>query len=305
MSLMEERPAPQKNKVFVRDAREDREFVDELAMYLRPGVRADRLRLFDDSMIPAGARWGEVIEDELLDAAVCVLLVSQYFFDSDFISEHELPRIVERAHENETRLIWIPVRHSTVGTSPLWEFQSARSPSEPISSISPSDREAAWVDIAEQITLATTLNSVSRSLSVLDDTAETFDALVQGRSVDLDQRYSVVAGIDRRADVIEFEGGITTIAYDDLRLLPADDQMFIQDIEASLDRHYGRWRKIRAKIGEAAGALDDEINGELRRVAKLICADLSAILDFLSQIHKYELEDHYGRYRFICSQITS
>ncbi|MGB0995737.1 MAG: cytochrome P450, partial [Acidimicrobiales bacterium] len=37
------------------------------------------------------------------------------------------------------------------------------------------DRAAAWVHVAEQVTLATTLNSVSRSLTVLDDTAETFD----------------------------------------------------------------------------------------------------------------------------------
>jgi hypothetical protein len=36
-----------------------------------------------------------------------------------------------------------------------------------------------------------------------------------------------------------------------------------------------------------------------------MCADLSAILEFLRKIYKYDLEDHYDRYRYLFSQLES
>jgi hypothetical protein len=87
--------------------------------------------------------------------------------------------------------------------------------------------------------------------------------------------------------------------------LPASDREFIADLEDSLVRNYDRWKNVRRGLGDAGGALDSEIAGQLNRIERLMCKDLNSILDFLKTMHKFDLEDHYGRYRYICSQLPS
>ena len=81
------------------------------------------------------------------------------------------------------------------------------------------------------------------------------------------------------------------------------DREFIADLEDSLDRNYKRWSAVRSGLGDAGGALDNEVERQLTRVAKLMCQDLTSILDFLREMHKAELEDHYSRYRYICARL--
>ena len=85
--------------------------------------------------------------------------------------------------------------------------------------------------------------------------------------------------------------------------LPDEDREFIADLEDSLRRHYKRWSAVRKGLGDAGGALDGEVEAQLRRIATLMCKDLNSILDFLRTMHKAELEDHYGRYRYICERL--
>lgn len=101
-----------------------------------------------------------------------------------------------------------------------------------------------------------------------------------------------------------FAGSSEVITISDLSRLPESDREFIADLEDSLDRNYGRWSAVRKGLGQAGGALDGEVEKELSRIAKLMCHDLNAILDFLKEMHKYSLEDHYARYRYICQKLN-
>ena len=47
------------------------------------------------------------------------------------------------------------------------------------------------------------------------------------------------------------------------------------------------------------------MENQLTRIAKLMCRDLNSILNFLREMHKAELEDHYARYRFICERLNA
>lgn len=58
----------------------------------------------------------------------------------------------------------------------------------------------------------------------------------------------------------------------------------------------------RRRIAPHARA-DGEVESPLKRIATLMCKDLNSILDFLRTMHKAELEDHYGRYRYICQRL--
>jgi internalin A len=97
MASGETPPAPEKKRIFVSYGHKDRKWMQELEVTLRPMLRDGEFMLWNDSQIEAGDRWRGQIEAELKSASVAILLVSRYFFASDFIAKNELPPLLERA----------------------------------------------------------------------------------------------------------------------------------------------------------------------------------------------------------------
>ena len=183
-------------------------------------------------------------------------------------------------------------------------------PARPLSTLTKPDRQAALSDIAKSIATSTTLDTLASSLGIVDETYEPLEAMTEGRAEVPNRTFGVVAEYQSGPQEIAFSGtgtgtGLTRITEDDLSGLPPEDHEFIQDLEESLRKNYTRWREVRKSAGDAGGALDEEIDRQLHRIASNMCTDLNLILGFLIQIHRADLEDHYGRYRFLCSQLAS
>jgi len=291
--------------VFVSYAHEDRRWADELTKFLSPWIRDSRLQLWDDSKIAAGQEWMDQIRDALQEATVAVLLVTKDFLASEFIFKHELPILIQQAEKRQLRLIWIAVGYSSVASTPLAKFQAANDPDRPLETLSPARRDKVMVRIASLIADAATLGTFAGGFEIIDSTFEPIKAAVEKRAEKVDRKFGVQAEYDPQADQITFRGATQTITAAEMQKLPDEDREFIADLEDSLARNYNRWRNVRKTLGDAGGALDDEVKQQLNRIATLICKDLNDILDFLKKMHKSELEDHYGRYRYICSQLKA
>ena len=299
---MAERP---RKTVFVSYAHEDRRWADRLATVLAPWIREKRLALWDDSKIQAGADWQREIESAIDEASVAVLLVTSDFLASDFIMRRELPLILERARRNQLRLMWVAVAPSAVSITPLSNFQAANSPDRPLSALPVAQREQALVNVAKDIADAATIATLAGGLQIIDETTEPLEAALENRPERVNRQFRVQAVYEPGRDRISFEGARQTITAADLERLPPEDREFIADLEDSLRRNYDRWRAVKRGLGDAGGALDGEVEAQLTRIAKLMCHDLNSILDFLREMHKAELEDHYGRYRYICEQVNA
>jgi hypothetical protein len=295
--------AEPRKTVFVSYAHQDRRWADELMTFLAPWIRNKRVDLWDDSRIQLGANWKAEIEKAIDEAAVAVLLVSKDFLSSEFIWKEEVPRILERAHRAQIRVAWIAVGHSGVEATPLWEFQAVNDPSRPLDSLRREERDKTMVDIAKAIADAVTIHTFAGGLQIIDETTEPLEAALERRPERTDRQFGVQAIYEPAQDRIAFRGAYQTITVADLSRLPEEDREFIADLQDSLARNYGRWRAVRKNLGDAGGALDGEVEEQLTRIAKLMCRDLHAILDFLREMHKAELEDHYARYRYICDKL--
>lgn len=289
--------------VFVSYAHTDQRWADELATFLKPWLSDRRLRLWDDRQIAPGQNWQNEIERALDQALVSVLLVTPNLLASEFVVTRELPRIVERAEQDKTRLMWIAAEYAAFEATPLISYQAVNDPRQPLAALPKPERQRVLTEIAKRIADAATLGTLASSLNIVDETYEPLEALAEGREEVAGRRFGVVAHYSpERQQEITFTG-YQSIRYEDLAKLAPDDHEFVQDLEDSLKKNYSRWRIVRAEIGTAGGALDKEAEDQLRRLARLMCKDLADILEFLRRIYHYDLEDHYGRYRYLCSQL--
>ncbi len=129
----------QRTRVFISYSREDEEVVKRLCKHLRSMTDEELLKLWlDVERIDPGDRWEEKIKKALEETAVAITLVSADFLESEFVSNIEIPALVEAAHDGVS-IVPVIVKPSTFQHSPLSPFQSINRPEEPL--VEMSERE--------------------------------------------------------------------------------------------------------------------------------------------------------------------
>jgi formylglycine-generating enzyme required for sulfatase activity len=136
-------PPLQREQLFISYSHADRDWVDRLQKMIRPLERSHGLRLWDDSQIPAGAKWRQEIETALATAKVALLLVSADFLDSEFVTNHELPPLLEAAEAEGLSILWVPLRPSLVEVTPIQAYQAVLSPKRPLAAMNAVEQEEA------------------------------------------------------------------------------------------------------------------------------------------------------------------
>ena len=141
-------PSPERDQLFISYSHVDRKWVERLQTMIRPLVRSQGLRLWDDSQIPPGAKWREEIETALAAAKVALLLVSSDFLASEFVTNSELPQLLTAAEEEGLSILWVPLRPSLVRRTPIGAYQALGDPGRPLVRMDPVEQEEALVKIA-------------------------------------------------------------------------------------------------------------------------------------------------------------
>lgn len=135
-------------RLFISYSHRDEKYLQELRKYLEVERRLD---IWSDERIHAGADWRSEISEALAQADAAILLVSQDFLSSEFISNHELPTLLESVKSRRLRLFLIPVGASTWRSAVIERFQWIHDPARPLRALRPALREAALVEINRQI----------------------------------------------------------------------------------------------------------------------------------------------------------
>lgn len=139
--------------VFFSYSHLDRKWLDELLKYLEPLIRSLGLdvTLWDDSMIPSGADYREVISRHVEGSLGVVLLISQDFINSKFIADHELPPVLAAAKQGQKTVFPIHIWPSTFASTPIEGYQAVGDPAMPLAKMSKVDRASAYVEISRKI----------------------------------------------------------------------------------------------------------------------------------------------------------
>jgi len=142
---------PNRTKVFISYSHQDNYWLERLRVHLRPLERDYALDIWDDTQIQAGARWLEEIERAIQSAKVGLLIVSADFLASDFITNNELPPLLDAAKKDGAIIMSLIVSPSRFKSTSLSKFQAVNDPSKPLVNLAKGDQEEILVKISERI----------------------------------------------------------------------------------------------------------------------------------------------------------
>ncbi|MCP3964295.1 MAG: CHAT domain-containing protein [bacterium] len=150
-----------RSKIFISYSHEDARDLEQLQRFLLPLEQRGLIDAWDDTRLEAGDDWAADIDRVLAEAAVAVLLVTQDFVASKFITGEELPRILEAEARGELTVIPVFLRPSIVdkidyafgaGSAArqvnLTRFQGFGTPQRVLMKLDKSDREEIYAQLA-------------------------------------------------------------------------------------------------------------------------------------------------------------
>ena len=108
-------------KIFISYSHHDDQHLDQLKKFLTPLERNGLIDWWADTRLEGGDDWQAEIDRALDEASVALLLVSQDFLASDYITRRELPILLARAHAGDVTLLSVFLRPSAVKTT-KYEF---------------------------------------------------------------------------------------------------------------------------------------------------------------------------------------
>jgi internalin A len=101
-----------RDEVFISYSHEDTVWMEKFRAQLSALQQTKRLEIWSDKRIQPGQYWLEEIDAAIARAGVALLLATPDFFASQFIRNHELPKILKKHQGEGLFLYWVPIRHT-------------------------------------------------------------------------------------------------------------------------------------------------------------------------------------------------
>jgi len=144
-------------KLFFSYAHEDETYRNELEIHLSALKRQGVIEVWHDRKILAGSNFDDSIKQELEDADIILLLVSQYFIASEYCYNIEMQRALQRHDDGSATVIPVILRNCDWHDMPFGKLMGTPKDGKPISKHA--DTDDAYMDIV------TSIKKVAQSLN--------------------------------------------------------------------------------------------------------------------------------------------
>ena len=140
-----------RDKIFLSYSHKDKKWMEKIKTIIKPLTGKGKIIVWDDSDIEVGQKWEKEIKTALETTKIAVLLVSDNFLASNFITTVELPAFFKADEKGECVICWIHIRHCLYEEPGIDKFQAAHDIKRPLESISSSKAQETLVKIARKI----------------------------------------------------------------------------------------------------------------------------------------------------------
>ncbi|HPI09155.1 MAG TPA: toll/interleukin-1 receptor domain-containing protein, partial [Saprospiraceae bacterium] len=137
-------------KIFISYAHEDRDHKNDLFKWLNALNWKDKVDIWEDEQIGAGAELDKAVKEQLAAADIIVLLVSIDFLASKYIKEVEFVRAMERHDKNEALIIPVILRECFWQMTPIGKLLCLPKDGTPVEDYPKKDK--AWNEVIGKIT---------------------------------------------------------------------------------------------------------------------------------------------------------
>lgn len=139
-----------RDKVFISYSHKDTEWLDKFRRHFRPFE--SKIEFWDDSKIQPGQKWRDEIKVAINNTKIAVLLISADFFNSDFITQQELPPLLKAAQEDGATILSVILKPCTYDEYPeISQYQAMNSPSNTVLQMNEATQELTWVELVKTI----------------------------------------------------------------------------------------------------------------------------------------------------------
>lgn len=144
--------------LFISYSRKDLKWLQKLRQFLQPLEQQELIQVWDDTEIRPGSDWLGDIQKALDSARIAFFLVTQDFLNSPFITEKELPALLEAANNRGCLIFWIAVSSTTYEDSPLGKFQAVIPPNPPLDLMSEPEQNKAFIEVYRKLKAAVSVH---------------------------------------------------------------------------------------------------------------------------------------------------
>lgn len=138
-----------KEKVFISYSHFDKEYLTEIQRHFKPFL--NKIDYWDDTKILPGQIWKNEIENALKNTKVAILLISTDFLGSDFVMNHELPKLLESAEKDGTVILSLIIKPCLFEEfADLNKYQAMNPPNRPFSRMTEDERDEILVNLVRQ-----------------------------------------------------------------------------------------------------------------------------------------------------------
>lgn len=248
-------------QIFVSYSHKDEKWLKRIQVHLKPLVKRGEFTLWSDEVIVPGEDWRQKIGDALTSAGAAILLVTADFLGSSFITENELPPLLQKAQGQGVKILWVAVSPCMYNLEQFSKYQALNEPQRPLGSMRRPKQEE------ELKRIATKIGEVLRESSGVQETIRrTYnrEAALKQALQRVTQPPLIHGSKYTRNDIVTTHGDIrileswhdvVSISHEELRVLPvgfhsvAGKQAYWK-CESKTDGQSVEWRWERAD-GEA------------------------------------------------------
>lgn len=141
--------ARNKPSIFISYSHKDARFRDELRGALAAHELAGEIKLWDDTCIIPGQRWEQSILRKLETADIVIFLLSNDFIRSDYCTQKEMKRALERDADGECAILSVVIRACPFTKLELGQIQAIVPHGKPV--IEHRHRDSAWYEVSKQL----------------------------------------------------------------------------------------------------------------------------------------------------------